>query len=1182
MMKASQLEIRLLGPVVISFNGESLKISRRTERGILCYLAVENRPFSRTALIDLLWPQAEQVDPRGSLRTALSRLRTSLPDKNLLLTEHDQVVLDVTRCQIDLLQFEDSYQSLQSILSAFRKHEPLPDQIVKQISDSLNLWQGDRIFQGEDFSDYPVLADWHQSVNMKLSQHREILMRRLADHYQASGQLEQAMDLFTHLGRLNIMDQSAHLAVIDILIKLGRHQEAQEFCDALEVIYEREHNAPLPDEVIQRCRFSQQLLEESANRPGQAWPIPLSVQLPLVGREAELAQLRAAFYRGGVVKIEGMMGVGKTRLVQELFETLSPKPLLFLAPARESESTLPLAPIIYGLRRFIPDEIWQTIDGVWANHLSLLLPELTEIRKDCGPSMVGKLNSASQHLFDALHHVFGLVAKRYGRVLFFLDDAEWADRQTVAALSYLVMQGFFEEYGVLIVATHIREHNIDIEMMFDQQRRVGYVEVITLNPLNPEAIKNLVYVMLKEPPSSSFLNVLYHQTKGNPFWTLEFVRHLLDVYGDIQALQNVKKLPLIERAQSFILYRLSRFKEESRYLVACAAVISDNIPITLLRSVSEMSQQDFLIALEPLIQFEFLHLRPAGDTPEGRLTFPHELVREVVLRETNAVHRQMLHQRVAVELSNASDSMAMAAIIAEHFKEAGDVEKGFEWHLKAAGHAWVIGAAKDVIWSFQMAEEILKNTPGDVFGVNDIFQLYYQWGQFAYQSNQVSFLQEVGVKLQQFFEKDPGCLLVGLSNLTLAMACFLWQDFETGLLLIQKAVKNLERTHHTDVLIQAYYLQSLFEWWTLQFDEVFTTANRITKLVEGSELDPSLQTASQFLARRIVCDIYIALGEARIALEMAQELFQEFFEKLDTLNQWRAHNLLAHANYISGHYKMSEEYAHKGLKIAQVLDNAVVEVIALIILCKAEIMCGHLDEAFQLADRALTLAEGHHIVQSIVTANTLMGDIYDILHNTSQAMQYYRIAQVRQGYTFQSIFGLENNIHLARLLARSGQIADARELLQTILSVSEQKGLMSSHVEALLVDGLIDLEEGMLPSADHKFSSAVVIAEQKGLIQDVMWGKFRMAQMGLFQEQYDHAEELLIEVLEFTRSEKMILLNKLALELASQLSRHKALWTPIEKLQSEYQALVAKLEAHTQSEPLRQDFLNAQGLWREK
>jgi len=108
-MEQMPLKIQLLGPVEIKFDDKPLKIRRRIERAILYFLATEHKPVSRTKLIDLLWPDGEQTDPRASLRTALSRLRRELPDPDMITTELDQVGLNLDRCEIDIEAFEKHY-----------------------------------------------------------------------------------------------------------------------------------------------------------------------------------------------------------------------------------------------------------------------------------------------------------------------------------------------------------------------------------------------------------------------------------------------------------------------------------------------------------------------------------------------------------------------------------------------------------------------------------------------------------------------------------------------------------------------------------------------------------------------------------------------------------------------------------------------------------------------------------------------------------------------------------------------------------------------------------------------------------------------------------------------------------------------------------------------------------------
>ena len=1181
-MKTSTLEICLLGPVEILFDREPLKIPRRVERGILYYLAVENRPVSRERLIDFLWPQAVQMNPRGALRTALSRLRHALPDQSLLVAEFDQVALDFSRCSVDLTKFEKSYQSLQGILSALPQNKALPVQIVNQITESLELWHGDRIIQGDDFSDYPVIDAWFQALNNNLGMHRVFLMKRLAEHYQAAGKLEMAMDLFIYLGRLNHLDIPVHLAVIDILLRLGRHQEALQYCDALEVIFEREYNAPLPDEILKRCQHSQMLLQTTGRKSGLGWPVSSSMQLPLVGRASELGQLRDAFYHGGLVLLTGEMGAGKTRLVQELFEILSPKPMLIIAPARESENTLPFAPIIHGLRRHVPEEVLKAIDRVWANQLTLLMPEMTKIREDCDPSTVNQIPASLQHLYDALHQLLLSVAGTYGRIFFFLDDAHWADQQTTQALSYLITQGFFDEYGVLIMTVHSEYPHRGIDEIVDHFHHSHPTQVLQIPGLNPDEVRSLTQQVLSQTFSSTFYEQLYRETNGNPLMVLETIRHVLEMSTNIEDLQNMERFPLPDSIHSLIRNRLNRLGEDARHILTCAALIGSDSPLKLLRTVSDIRHQAFLSAIDLLIRSGFLQINTIHQTNQEHLHFTHEKMREVVIAETPSTHQQVLRQHIARLLSQEPHAFDQAAVIADHFRAAGDVVNHYKWLLKAAAHAWSLGAREDVLRSYQQAETILNHSPNNLFGLNDILQLYHRWSNFAYQSNQVDLLVELGVKLQQLAKQYADNQLMGLSNLTLANACFLREDYETATFLIDDSVKNLAGSNNPALLIQALFYQASINWWTLNFDSVFTSIDQITTILQNPTLETPNRTSYEFAVKVLLADTFYAQGEAVRALEIAEDAYRTYFDQLDTFDRLRAYHMLTYCYYVAGRVEECTHFAQQAVKISRALDNSVVETLSLINLCKAEIEQGQIDSAFQHATQALSLSEINNKIQDVVAANTILGTIYDILHNSPQAEHYFRIAQVRQGYTFLSYSGQENNLHLGRLLTRNGQLTEAKEIIQSTLEVTGQKGMMMLHTQALLADGLIDLNENNEADAERKFALAIEIAEEKGLVQEVIWAKFRMALLEFERQRYAEAECFLFEVINDAISRKMTLLTKYALELAERLANFITLQIGPDELLSIKQSLVESLMSYNQTEPLRREFFSRQHLKREK
>jgi hypothetical protein len=1180
-MKTPHLEIRLLGPVEILYNQKSIKIPRKIERAILYYLAIENRSVSRSDLIDLLWPQAEQVDPRGALRTALSRLRKQLPDASLIHTELDQVALDASRVAVDLIKFKESFVSLRGVVAALPSHNPLPVPIVNQIKEGLALWHGDTVLEGDDLSVYPELDSWRFFLSRELTLQREFMSKRLATHYRASGQLELAMDQFIALGHTNHLDVDAHLAVIEILITLGRHQEALEYCDVLEVIFEREFNAPLPDELAQRCWYAQTLIEASEQRRSMDWPLPSSMHLPLVGRTDVLGQLRLAYFQGGLIKIQGETGIGKTRLVQELFETLSPKPMLILAPARESESTLPLAPLIHAFRRHIPEDVWLEVDAVWAHQLARLFPELVERRADIIISGDGLLPAGRQPLFDAVYRLLSLAAKRYGRMLFFLDDAQWADQLTLELVSYLLMQGLFSENGVLILALQNDNGNQAVDELIAQRHHNQPVQVVDLHGLNPDEVRILAEQILSQPPTTTLTENLFRETNGNPLWVQEILLHLLETPGEVDQVLSTGNLPLPISIHALIRQRLNRLSGESHYILTCAALLGNDISIRLLNTVVNIHPQEFFSALNPLIQSGFLHTHQAEITQEDTLYFTHEKIRDVVVAETAPIYRQILHQQIAQVLSQDPHAVEQAALIADHYSAGCDVSNAFQWYLQAAAHAWSLGASKDVIYSFEQAENLVNDTQGNVLSQDDIFELYHQWSTYAFQSNQIQMLEGVGVKLQHYAKTTADPLMMGTANLALSNACFLRGDFDTSQVLYEKAVLDLVIAGNHTILLNALFHQALLYWWTLDLDKIFLTADRMIEVLSTLEPQSPVKVMYEFNARRMVSEAYYAQGDARSALEFAQSIFQEYLHQLDTFNRLRAFNMMAHVHLIAGNIDASISYAQQGLKTAQTLENTFVEELLLIVLCKAKIIQCRLDEAFEYASQVQKFAEINFKLQTTVSANTLLGDIFFNLHDYKQAEQHYRIAQVRQGYTFQSYNGLENNIYLTYLLTMTGQDIEARELIQSTLAVVDAKGLQYLHTQALMADGYIDLLDQNLAAAETKYIKSIEIAEDSGLAHQIIWGRYHLALIAFHRQEFTQAEEYLVQVIKSTQANGMILLLQYALALAAQLLKMPATRLDPDEIRMAIQTTLEYLEAQTQSPPLREAFLHTQRYWQE-
>lgn len=291
--------------------------------------------------------------------------------------------------------------------------------------------------------------------------------------------------------------------------------------------------------------------------------------------------------------------------------------------------------------------------------------------------------------------------------------------------------------------------------------------------------------------------------------------------------------------------------------------------------------------------------------------------------------------------------------------------------------------------------------------------------------------------------------------------------------------------------------------------------------------------------------------------------------------------MLAYANLIAGNYEVCERFIDRGLEITHAIENTFVEEILLTIRARVEVNQGYLDEAYVHATHVLKMGEESNHTHTIVSANCLLGDIFFILQNYSRAMKYYRVAQIREGFEKTSIHGIENSIHLARLLSWLGPLTETKEILDHTLEITKKYGMQRLHAQSLLNSGLCDLLQGNLDLSENKFSQASTIITENGLVYEKVWLKIGFLRLALTRHQFDLAEETLNELLAESTSINTVFLTLYGLELSAQIQKKGGNATFSDGYRTKLEKLVQKIDANTQSDALREDFLNAKRLWLE-
>jgi DNA-binding SARP family transcriptional activator len=414
--------IRLFGPLSIELGGRRLGPGdlggARPKQVLEILLAARGHRVPTERLAELLWGGQLPQNAAGSLQTFVSVLRRHLvPDRarsrRLVITEPEAYRFATDLVDLDLDRFDALIEAA--------AHEP-----TRLARRSLDAALG--LVRGELLEDEPY-AGWSQ--DLRSTYRSRVLGARVEAADAALAELDYAAAL-AHgeaAAALDPFSERAYRSQMLALYALGRQHEALDGY--------RRFRARLDDELGLEPTAETRGLEAAILRQEDVralLPRPITCRqdpaagrsVRLLGRSAELGALDRAAREAldgsaRLLLVEGETGLGKTRLLDELATSLIGVPV-GRAGASELEQHLPYVPLAAALRDALP----ALADvGTRLPALQRILPELALHGAGAAPSEV-----------DALEALVELVAG-HAPLALLIDDLQWADPATIAALGYL-------------------------------------------------------------------------------------------------------------------------------------------------------------------------------------------------------------------------------------------------------------------------------------------------------------------------------------------------------------------------------------------------------------------------------------------------------------------------------------------------------------------------------------------------------------------------------------------------------------------------------------------------------------------------------------------------------------------------------------------------------------------------
>ncbi|HLF07027.1 MAG TPA: tetratricopeptide repeat protein, partial [Thermoplasmata archaeon] len=275
-------------------------------------------------------------------------------------------------------------------------------------------------------------------------------------------------------------------------------------------------------------------------------------------------------------------------------------------------------------------------------------------------------------------------------VLLFIDDAHWADEPTLGWLHQLARSA--KDSPVSMMITYRPEETPDSPEGLDGTLRLiareSRFERLELAPLAPAGVNLLIEVSLGGPVKDpEFLERLFRATGGNPLYVIETT--MLSVTEKAltrdgvgwRLARDLKSLTIPTRVRDVVARRVSALSSEERGLAEVAAVLGEEFTLGLVVEVAGTPRKEAAKLLDSL---ERSH-RVIHSTPRG-YRFHHSIVRETLYDAVGAGMRRELHAAAAEALERSPGRIdRREELIAWHYAQAGDAERGVPAILKAAG-----------------------------------------------------------------------------------------------------------------------------------------------------------------------------------------------------------------------------------------------------------------------------------------------------------------------------------------------------------------------------------------------------------------------------------------------------------------------------------------------------------------
>ena len=688
------MRVNVLGATEVWLDGRPVELGALKPRSLVAALALSGgRAVSPDTLADLVWGEQPPDGVAGTLQAYVSGLRRALePGRaprtppTVLVTVPPGYALRLADDAVDAVRFAAQVNGVRRRLGR-RAHawDPVTSDpgdasaLLAELDETLALWRGEPYLDLGDAPSAVAERTRLDELRMVALEDRAALGLAMGDHGTVAAELEALTTAHP------VREQLWGLRAV-ALARAGRQAEALEVLGEVRRVLDEElglePSAPLQELQTALLRQDPDLVGSPARRAPVARatapaPSAAGAAWPLVGRDAQLATLvgRLVEATGGTpafAAVTGDPGIGKSRLCAELVAVAHEQGVrVVVGRCSQDDGAPPLWP-------------WQQV-------LTTLGADL-----DAGVADEGAEFRTWEAIVRRVHD-----AARAEPLVVVLDDLHWADTASLRVLRLLLET--VHDGRIMLLGTW-RPHPEPTGALADVAEALArrHAARVSLTGLGVDDVARIVEAVAQVHASGAQAGALTSRTDGNPFFLVEYAR-LARESGDLAGLLDGADPPTA--VGDVLSRRLDRLPDESRRVVAWAAVTGREFELEVLAEAAALSEDAVLDALDPALAAGLVREPRAGG-----FVFAHALVRDAAYAALGPTRQARAHAAVAAALDHR---LGRATEAARHWLDAGPAHAARAWRAaeEAAAEARAVHAYEPAAGLLSSALDRLDDDP---------------------------------------------------------------------------------------------------------------------------------------------------------------------------------------------------------------------------------------------------------------------------------------------------------------------------------------------------------------------------------------------------------------------------------------------------------------------------------------